>query len=127
MAEFLIRVHGTTATDPLLRFRVGDVIAFHDNGHDWSPRELTRPHWRIIQVNGLSAAQIDGYLSRALSADPNIRARGRRGQYLDINDASITGALRTYLDDDTRAAPMYSMTKQQAIALTKAHPIENQP
>jgi hypothetical protein len=125
MAEILLRVKPHPGANEYL-FRVGDALAWHDNGAEWSARELTNPHWRIIQVNGLSTEQIDSFMARALSADPNIEPKGRRGQYIDINDGSITGALRTWLDDDTRAEPIFSMSKNEALALVRIHPVENQ-
>lgn len=123
MAEFLIRVKDR---GDIRLFRLGDVISWGDNGWDWSPRELTNPHWRILIVEGLTTDQIDSLMGRAISADPNIEPIGRRAAYVDINALTIGAPLRAYLDDDTRVAPKYTLSKAEVISLVRSHPIENE-
>ena len=61
MCELLIRVVDK-APGKIGASVAGDVIACCEDGHQWSAAEHAHPNWAIVQIPGLPAAAMDGYL-----------------------------------------------------------------
>ena len=87
-------------------FMQGDVIIYKPDGWEWSPKELSIPSWRIIRVDltesecdALIASEIDPANSKTL-----LRTRARK---LNHEQVTLPSDLADFLDDETRATPIY--------------------
>ena len=56
----------------------GQVVAAMPDGHPWSERERSRPHWQIVRVIGLLPIEADALTS--------LRGDGQRAPVLNIDD-----------------------------------------
>ena len=61
MCELLIRVVNKSPGQ-IGASVAGDVIACCEDGHQWSAAEHANPHWAIVQIPGLPASAMDGYM-----------------------------------------------------------------
>jgi hypothetical protein len=122
MPEALIRVTDKVNTDFYRNCKCtkrGDVIDVELDGWLWGRDELTLPFWRIIKFpiadptsNAQILAQLRALLTPELPVDPlnPSLTLQRRGFFLFLDNVNITGQLRAYLLDDTRAASSFTFT-----------------
>ena len=78
--ELLIRVVDKPVeegVDSVTQFARGDVIAVMPDGHAWSVRERTNPHWRILSIPDLLRAEADALLAPELDPD-GLKRKTRR-------------------------------------------------
>ena len=111
MCELLIRVVSKVNADPYLDAKCtkrGDVIAVVEDGWAWGTDELANPHWRIVRVTGVPAATAAAFISPEIEIDPANPSLvlQRRGFSFDLSNALIPTVVKTWLADDTRAAPI---------------------
>lgn len=129
MAEFLVRVVSKANlvdvyTDVKLTKR-GDVIMVVPDGYSWASMELTFPEWRIFRWPAVSVSEGGALLTPELpvesqllefAADPMLQ---RRGFMLNLDDPKLPLALRTFLAEDTRAAPWFDVPNNFGMAQMK--------
>lgn len=111
MAELLIRVHDKINADFYLNCQCakrGDVIVICEDDWGWSAIERTTAEWRILRAPE-SAADLSGLLAPEPATHPTRRSRTlqRRQFHLDLD--RMTGPLKQYIDDDSRAAPLFAL------------------
>ncbi len=90
------------------RLHRGDVICWRFDGWPWSEAELKNPKLRIIRI-GLTQTEAD-FLAR--SEDDPFRNKTRawiRWRFLDFDDASVKGRLRSFIRDDSRPTPIFDI------------------
>lgn len=108
-------------TDPKLYFgrpHRGDVIETLPDDHQFSPRELTNPEWRFLRVP-LVRAEGDALQSPELNPAHTKLMTWRRLRKLDLDSPSIPVALKAFLDDDTRKAPVMDVGKTMLLSLVQ--------
>lgn len=108
MCEVLIRVTDK-GVDPdaykdAMISKRGDVIVIVPDGHPWSAAELSAPFWRIVKIPGLPESEL-AYLS---SQPANMKRR--RGFGLNLDSGGITGQVKQWLADDSRATPYITVS-----------------
>lgn len=71
MCEMLVRTVDKVSADPVkdaLLSKRGNVIAIKPDGHEWTQRELTNPHWVVVREPKLSIEEAEKYLAPGPSA-----------------------------------------------------------
>lgn len=122
MAELLIRVADKVSTDFYNNARItkrGDVIVVSPNGWPWGAEERTAPFWRILALPNVSVNFAQTFLAREVAT--NQLDLGRTLQHrafkLDIDNAALTGQWRIWINDDTRATPIFTSAFSEAQVL----------
>lgn len=122
MAELVILIRDReTHPNPyedVHRMKRGDVIEVLPDGHVFSPAELAHPNWRIIKIPGLSKNSPELVaLTVSESGDPKQNKMLRiRKQGINCSWVGLPQAMKTYLADDSRAAPSITATASFFVA-----------
>lgn len=99
-----------------------DLVDYRPDGWQWGNEELTNPWFRIIVWSVLTDAECQTIVSREVAqVDANgvpTTIRQYRGFNLNLADARIPAALKTWWQDDTRTQPKFVVP--QAFALRVA-------
>jgi hypothetical protein len=126
MLETLLRVKDKLDDNPtkaleVTRMHRGDTVVWMPEGHTWSDEEKTNPAWRIVRLN-ITVSEAEALVSPEL--DPTgLKANcWKRVRKFDL-ELIGPGAFRTFLEDDTRAEPIFEFTESitliDAITVTK--------
>lgn len=115
MAEILISIQDKPGAASDVEFRVktcnrGDPVTWHEDGWSWSQNELTFPFWRIFRVP-LTVSELETFLSEEQFGVPTIGEvrRWARQYRLDLDQSNFSGPLKTFIADDTRAVPVFTV------------------
>ncbi len=131
MVEILFRVKDKKDDSPskaieVQRMHRGDVVVSMPNGQTWSDREKTNPAWRIIQFSSMTVGEAEALT--AGEPDPALTKlnKWKRIRKLDFDNILIgPGKFKDFLDDDSRATPVFkftgNMTLIDSITITKAN------
>jgi len=115
MAEVVLRVQDKVNDDFYLNTKCtkrGDIIAVLPDGSDWGSDVRTLPFYRIIKLPNVSVVEASAMLATELDSDGNNPSRTlqRRKFRLDIETAGLPAAFLTFLADNTRAAPAFTIS-----------------
>lgn len=127
MAELLLRVvDKSNPDDPYKDVKLtkrGDVIVVMPDGWAWGAEELSNPQWRILKWPALSMSAASAFLSPEIDTAPQPVGDNpmlqRRGFSFDLDAAIIPAGLRTWLADDTRAAPFFTVPANITLAMVR--------
>jgi len=108
-------------------FQRGDVITVQPDGHPWSPRELTNPHWRILVVLDMTVKDKQSLVGHSIREDPDAPIFRRRGTKIDLDHVILLGPVRDALDDDTRTLRKIPVVLVNVRTVIKAKPAEIPP
>ena len=112
MAEVLLRVVDKVNPNSVYLdaqcLKRGDVVVVCPDGWNWGTEELSNPHWRILKLPNIPVEQMQQFLSEEPETDPANPSRTRQRRGFKFNVDGATGALRTYLRDETRAQPTFT-------------------
>lgn len=133
MAEILIRVTSKIAADFYPNCRItkrGDVIDVEPDGWPWGTDERTASFWRLLSLPNVSVAYAKTFLARetAVSQLDLGRTLQHRAFRLDIDNPALVGQWRVWINDDTRAVPIFvsAFTEAQidALKILKSHIVD---
>lgn len=115
MAQLLVRVTDKVSPDIYQNAKLtkrGDVIAVQADDWQWGTKELTEPFWRIVKHTGVSVSEAEAFLAPEPEVDPQNPSRTlqRRAFKLNIDAAVIPAMIRDWLNDNTRAVPVFDVT-----------------
>lgn len=133
MAEFLIRVVDKVNAEDFYRdcqcLKRGDVVWAADDGWPWSREELVAPYWRVIKVPALPLSEAQAFLASEKDSDPAHPSRTlqRRAFKLDLDALTSIGPLATYLADDTRTQPFFTVSGAARLSAFRAAKVLKAP
>lgn len=117
MAEIIFWAGDRGKTDQELHaqaYKRGDVISIHEDGWKWSEIELTKPQWRILRLTRITdLADLAELVQPEMSANTLMR---KRRAFVD--PAKLPLAVRTWLQDDSRAVPIFEANVNRATVLS---------
>jgi hypothetical protein len=129
MPELLVRWRSKHSDDLYRDVQLtkrGDVIEACEDGHDWTPAELTNPDWRILKVPGLTWNEANA-LKSSEDGDPTTnKMLQRRGFYIDVSSLTLPQSFIDWVRDDTRAAPTFTIGPA-ALATLRSLVVRKQP
>jgi hypothetical protein len=105
MCELLISV--VDKGDDTHWVKRGTIIETFEDGHAYGAQELANPMFRIIQLPGAPAAFGRSFMGGEIGQSSSARPQLARLFRIDIDHPSIPAAMRSYLDDDSRAQPTH--------------------
>lgn len=119
MSELLVRVADKINSNFYLNCQCtkrGDIVACCADGWPWSIAEKTLPFWRILKLPNVTVAQVTPYLVPELPVDPlnPSKTLQKRAFKLDLSNVVLPAALKTFIQDDTRAQPSYTFNASAA-------------
>lgn len=119
MSELLVRAASKTLPrleDDAKQGKRGDVVHIAEDGHVWGELERTLPQFRILTLPGVTVDHFAMLLSEeaALSQAPDLYLQAR-GFYLNLDSPAIAIDLATYIADDKRTEPMFTVRGPAAI------------
>ncbi len=119
--ELVIRVVDKVSTDRdknAALTKRGDVISAMADGWPWTDTEKSNPVWRILRVN-LTVTDADFIMDPEIETElVNKTVVRQRKRKIDLDAIAATDArFKTWLDDDTRAVPVFDFgIKRQIVA-----------
>lgn len=113
MAELLIIAYDTPHPDPITdtkRYKAGDVVIVQPDGFEWGVQERINPLFRILKLPNVPVPEGEGFLGPQLDQDPVVKSRMllRRAFHIDFDNAAIPAKLKSWLTDNSRAAPAFT-------------------
>lgn len=119
--ELLIRVVDKPVeegVDSVTQFARGDVIAVMPDGHAWSVRERTNPHWRILSIPDLLRAEADALLAPELDPDGLKLKTRRRRQSFDMSALPVR--VKSSLLDASRSTAVVEVFAEESTSVRAA-------
>jgi len=99
---------GTDEALRVKRYQRGDVVVWKPSPWVWGSVELTHPEHRIIRFNNMTGSEAEALVSRELDPGRTKTNTWKRVRKLDLDSLLIgSGAFKDFLDDDTRAVPIF--------------------
>ena len=94
-------------------YKRGDFIDIVTDTHGFSAHELSVPHWRMVKLMNVDYATAEHILDDGPEVGVGF-LRQRRKYMFKFDSPLITPAFQAFLDDNTRATPIYETALQLA-------------